>query len=290
MTRRMDMVHTPHGNPAYVEAQVRQHDHDRYLTGLFAPEPLRPHLWALYGFNAELARVRETVSEPAMGEIRLQWWRDAVTGMADGGQAPRQPVAQALAEAMTAGHLAPADLQRMIDARTPELYDDIPKDWAAFEAGQDALEGQVTAMAARLLGARDKEVEAARAVGQAWGMVAALRHSSRYAAMNRVRLPEDRMTALGVTVRQLYQPGGSAGQKALLGEIAIAARQRLETARAMMDGAAPVARSALLLAPLVRSDLKRLARVGYDPSVNIGVGGHPGRIVRLYWTAARGRF
>jgi phytoene synthase len=284
------MAYTPQGDRAYVEAQVRRYDHDRYLTGLFAPEGLRPHLWALYAFNAELARVRETVSEPATGEIRLQGWRDAVTEMADGGQAPRQPVAEALAEGLRAGRLAPADLERMIDARTPELYDDIPKDWAAFEARHAAIDGQVTAMAARLLGAPDAEVEAARAVGRAWGMVTTLRQSSHYAAMNRVRLPEDRMTALGVTLRQLYQPGGSAGQKALLGEIAAAARRGLDTARAMMAGMAPVARSPLLLAPLIRHDLKRLARAGYDPSVDIGAGGQPGRIIRLYWAAARGRF
>jgi phytoene synthase len=284
------MARDTKGDGDYVEAQVRRYDYDRYLTSLFAPANLRPHLWALYAFNAELARVRETVSEPAMGEIRLQWWRDAVAAMADGGQVPHQPVAQAVAGAVRAGRLAMADLTHIIDARVPELYDDIPKDWPAFEARNAAIDGEVSAMAAKLLGAVDGEVQATRAVGVAWGMAVALRQSARYAAMNRVRLPEDRMTALGVTLKQLYQAGGSNGQKALLGEIADAARARLHTARAMMKGAPTRARSALLLAPLARYDLKALARAHYDPSVDITHGGRPGRIFKLYWTAARGRF
>jgi len=284
------MAHDTKDNGDYVEAQVRRYDHDRYLTGLFAPPDLRPHLWALYAFNAELARVRETVSEPAMGEIRLQWWRDAVAAMAEGGQVPHQPVAEAVAGAVRTGRLAVAELQRLIDARLPELYDDIPRDRAAFEARHAAIDGEVTAMAARLLGAGDGEVAAAHAVGEAWGMVVTLRQSARYAAMNRVRLPEDRMAALGVTLQQLYKAGGSAGQKALLDEIAGIARARLKAARTLMDGAPARARSALLLAPLVRRDLKALARARYDPSVDITRGGRPGRIFKLYWTAARGRF
>lgn len=281
----------PHqDNPAYVEAQVRQYDRDRYLTGLFAPQGLRPALWALYAFNAELARVRETVSEPMTGEIRLQWWRDAVSAMAEGGQAPHQPIAEELAEAVKAGRVAADDLHRLIDARTPELYDDIPKDQAAFEARHAAIDGQVNAMAARLLGARERETEAARAVGQAWGMVMTLRHSGQYAALNRVRLPEDRMTALGVTLKQLYQPGGSEGQRRLLGEVAASARAALQKVPELMEGAGPQAPSPFLLAPLARHDLKALARVDYDPCVDIAARGRPGRILKLYWAAARGRF
>ena len=62
----------------YCHDLVRAGDKDRYLASLFAPDELRPYLLALYAFNIEIARVRETVSEAALGEIRLQWWRDAI--------------------------------------------------------------------------------------------------------------------------------------------------------------------------------------------------------------------
>ena len=32
----------------------------------------------LHAFDAEIAQIRYAVSEPALGEIRLQWWRDAI--------------------------------------------------------------------------------------------------------------------------------------------------------------------------------------------------------------------
>ena len=60
------------GAPAYCQNQVRQHDRDRYLTALFAPPARRPGLFALYAFNLEVAKVREAVSEPMLGHIRLQ--------------------------------------------------------------------------------------------------------------------------------------------------------------------------------------------------------------------------
>ena len=53
-------------------------DNDRFLTALFAAAAEREALFALYAFNIEIAKTRETVSEPLIGQMRLQWWRDAI--------------------------------------------------------------------------------------------------------------------------------------------------------------------------------------------------------------------
>src|SRR5688500_7418967 len=90
----------------YCHRLVRAADKDRYLASLFAPDPLRPHVHALYAFHLELARVREQVSDPQLGEMRLQWWRDAIEGIY-GGATPDTPVARALARSV--GH---ADLPK----------------------------------------------------------------------------------------------------------------------------------------------------------------------------------
>ena len=63
---------------AACEALVRDNDPDRFFATLFAPADMRPHIFALYAFSHEIARVRESVSEPMPGEVRLQWWRDAL--------------------------------------------------------------------------------------------------------------------------------------------------------------------------------------------------------------------
>jgi phytoene synthase len=63
---------------AHCEHIVRAADKDRFLATLFAPANRRGALFALYAFNVEVARVREVAREPMAGEIRLQWWRDAL--------------------------------------------------------------------------------------------------------------------------------------------------------------------------------------------------------------------
>ena len=63
---------------------VRANDPDRYFCVLFAGPARRDHLFALYAFNHELARVAETVSEPMLGHVRLRWWRDSLDGVMAG--------------------------------------------------------------------------------------------------------------------------------------------------------------------------------------------------------------
>src|SRR5271157_2668701 len=61
-----------------VAALVQRHDRDRFQTVLFAPAARREALFALYAFNYEIARVRESVTEPMIGQIRLEWWRESI--------------------------------------------------------------------------------------------------------------------------------------------------------------------------------------------------------------------
>ncbi len=98
----------------HCEELVRAQDKDRYLAALFAPADQRGALFALYAFNAEVAAVRDRVREPMAGEIRLQWWRDALNGER-GGRGSANPVAAALIDddgAARAAGRAPARCRR----------------------------------------------------------------------------------------------------------------------------------------------------------------------------------
>src|SRR5689334_20676146 len=75
-------------------ALVRRHDRDRYQTALFAPADRRDALFALYAFNYEVARVRENVSQPMLGQIRLQWWREVIAASYAGAPARRHEIVQ----------------------------------------------------------------------------------------------------------------------------------------------------------------------------------------------------
>src|SRR6266403_2826460 len=79
-----------------VAALVRRHDRDRFQTVLFAPVARREALFALYAFNYEIARARETVTQPMLGQIRLQWWRENIFAAFEGGVVLHHPGAEAL--------------------------------------------------------------------------------------------------------------------------------------------------------------------------------------------------
>ncbi len=100
---------------AHCEALVREGDRDRFFATLFAPADKRPHLFALYAFNLEIARIRDSISEPALGEIRLQWWRDTLQGEARG-NVRGNPVAAALDDAIVRFRLP---RQALVDLSTP---------------------------------------------------------------------------------------------------------------------------------------------------------------------------
>src|ERR1700691_4933202 len=95
---------------------LRAADPDRYFASLFAPAALRPHLFALYTFNHEVARIAETVREPMLGAIRLEWWRETAEAAARG--VPRNhDVARGLAAMFAAHQIELAALEGIIAAR-----------------------------------------------------------------------------------------------------------------------------------------------------------------------------
>ena len=79
---------------------MRRHDRDRFQTVLFAPAARREALFALYAFNHEIASVRERVTEPTLGRMRLEWWREIIAAAYESGPVRRHVVVEPLTEAI----------------------------------------------------------------------------------------------------------------------------------------------------------------------------------------------
>ena len=110
---------------SYCAGEVRRYDPERFLTVLFAPDRCRAPLVALYAFNLEVAKIREVVSEPLLGEIRLQWWREAIEEIFEG-TPRRHAVVEALADAVHGASLPREPFDRLIDARAMDLATEPP--------------------------------------------------------------------------------------------------------------------------------------------------------------------
>jgi NADH dehydrogenase [ubiquinone] 1 alpha subcomplex assembly factor 6 len=197
--------HLPGSRLSACGALVERHDRDRYLASLFAAEPEREALFALYAFNHEVAKTAEVVSEPMLGEIRLQWWREAIAGIYEG--RPRHhEVVLPLAEAVAAKALPRELLERIVDARAFDLD---PAPPANLETLRGYAEGSSTALlllALHILGACDAASrEAAEQLGPAWAYLGLLRALPLHARQKRSYLPADLCAEAGVDLQEVFE-------------------------------------------------------------------------------------
>ncbi|MSO77271.1 MAG: squalene/phytoene synthase family protein [Alphaproteobacteria bacterium] len=284
----------PPGAPAaalaYCANQVRRNDPERYLTVMFAPEAARGGLHALYALNWELARVRESVSEPLLGQIRLQWWRDTLDEIY-AGVPRRHEVALALAASGVAAARHRGLFDRLIDARERDLFDRPPATLAELEDYADATSGGLVRLALAAHGIADPVADAAgRQVGVAWALTGLLRALPFHAQARRHYMPADLMAAEGVDPAALYEgrPGRDLGS--VVRNVAVLAETRLAEARSMQPALPRAALPALLLATLAGRHLARLRAAEFDPFVLASRPPPRFQAWRLFSARARGRF
>lgn len=240
---------------------VAKADKDRFLSCLFAPADARPHLFALYAFNVEIARIRETVSEPQVGLVRQQWWRDTIDGIY-AGRTPDHPVAQALVAAIAKGDLPKHALQNLIIAREFDLYDDPMPSLADLEGYLGESSSSLIQMAALILG--KGAPEAAGLAGVAFGLAGVLRlQKTRY-------LPRDMVQNLG--------------EKETIKQLCAHARKRLEEAQALRGTIPDAAMPAFLPVSLTKLYLSRIERGGTLEVTQFR------RQIALWWAARNNRF
>ncbi|KAI0532912.1 Squalene/phytoene synthase [Xylaria digitata] len=75
----------------YCIAQLRQSDYESFLIRNFIPSPRRDAYDAFRALNLELVRLPEQVSTPAIGQLRMQFWRDAINNTF-AGRPPKEPI------------------------------------------------------------------------------------------------------------------------------------------------------------------------------------------------------
>ncbi|KAK0719093.1 Squalene/phytoene synthase [Apiosordaria backusii] len=83
----------------YCLDQLKRGDYEAYLIRQFVPRSAHDAYHALRTLNLELARLPETVSNPGIGRLRIQFWRDTIDRVF-AGNPPREPIAILLYNAM----------------------------------------------------------------------------------------------------------------------------------------------------------------------------------------------
>jgi phytoene synthase len=266
-----------------IDELVRRADPDRYLSALFAPAEKRPLLMALYGFNIEVARVADTVREPMMGEIRIEWWRETLAG-ARQGMARNHDVARALTDLVSRVDLPQDRFDAILAARAFDSSAEAFPDRAALEAYCDATSGNLMRLALRILGGEAEA--AARPAGIAYAIAGILRSLPHAAARHKLFLPLDLIEALGLTPQAIFHGGEKAKLRAVTHQMALWAEEHLKSVRSTRI--AKELLPALLPASLVPLFLRRV-RGAADPLLRSGDVPIHRRQVRLLAAAMRRR-
>lgn len=184
-----------------LDQRIQAVDEERWLSSRYAPDGKRAALIVLYAFYYELARVRLVVTDATLGNIRFQWWRDALSEL-EQGQVREHDVCLALQGMLARGAFATSDLGILIDQHE-----------AAF-LGEDRTlepEGQLANIAARSLGEEPISFEAVQSIATAWA--ARRRGDDQKQIPDPLRIPSSLRPALAhFRLRHIWRRRGRAGR------------------------------------------------------------------------------
>lgn len=244
---------------------TRKFDSPSFTLQTFIPPSAKDAYLSIRALNIELARIPDLVSNPTVGALRMQFWRDNLT-RTFANTPPKEPVAILLHNALqslqerhpgTSTAVMKGWLMKVINAR--EQYMD-NRPYTNMEALETYAENTYSTLMYLTLAALPIHSVAtdhvASHIGKATGIAAVLRglpllafppppnHHSNHAALSggnngarqgHVVLPLDIMAEAGVKEEDIFRQGADApGLKDAIFIVATRANDHLITAREMM--------------------------------------------------------
>lgn len=270
---------------AHTYETLRLYDRDRYLTCLLQPKDYRDDMSALYAFNAEIARVRDLISEPMPGEIRLQWWRDAISTMGEGARA--NPLADALLETITKHDLPRDAFDKILLARAFDLYDDPMPSRNDLEGYAGETTSLLFQLSGLIAGAEQSSLlaECCGHAGVAYVIMQILRDLPRHASRGQLYLPADILQQCGAEPARILDGEMHEGLGNALDEMIRLCRDHKAKADAACDALGAHVRPGFLSLCLIEPYLKVIEKQGFNPfkdRVQISQ-------IRAQWALWRGR-
>ncbi len=194
-------------------------DPDRRRAAILAPKDVRDDLLTLYAFHYELAKIPEWVSEPMVGAIRYQWWRDAVDEIYSGKAVKAHEVTTPLAGVLTRHKIPRFAVDKLIDAREHDIEAAPFANMKAARAYAASTSGRLMSIAAKIA-APDYDGDAPMMLGQSWGMAGLLR---AYGYYNKGMLLNLDYSDIRAATREDYKSASAKFPAALIPAIAYAA-------------------------------------------------------------------
>ncbi|RKQ71528.1 phytoene/squalene synthetase [Litorimonas taeanensis] len=187
-----------------VIARLEQADPDRYRSSLFAEPGVRERLILLYAFHLELARIPELVSEPMIGQIRYQWWRDVITEIYETETVRKHEITTPLRALFLEFDIPRYWVDQLIDGRERDID---PRPFSSLSDAQDycaKTSGVLMKIAVKLCGVDPQA--AVETMGTAWGLTGLARG---YGFYHETMLREVTYERLCAQAEKTYKQGRS---------------------------------------------------------------------------------
>lgn len=272
-----------------IRIAARAYELDRYLTALLQPRSVRDDLMTLLAFAGETARIASTVSDPLLGEIRLQWWRDALVAGGSGVDKTGHPIADGLVGVIARHNLPLALVEGMIDAEDGQVHRDVPEDGQALDAYLAKREGALFALAWRIQAGREAGLEPGFLVtaGQLYGRVRLLTELAVRVAEGRCPLPQADLHRHALQASDLR--AGMVAPDAVVGVVSEVRSELVaewQQIRSAWRGYSPEVKRVLLPLALIGAYLSAQEKLGRDCLRRVAEISPVGRVARL-WLAHR---
>lgn len=181
-------------------SDIQKIDYDRYISSMFIDKEYRGQVAVILKLNIELSQIKNKVTEPTLGVIRLQWWHDLFDSLYNSPKkAPKHeltPYLDDIIDKNKENKLIKEDFDRLIYARERDF------DQKPFKTARELLEylsdtaGALNLIMAKIQGFEaEKHKELIEDISVAWGISAILRSANVNYSKSREIFPQDLATS-----------------------------------------------------------------------------------------------
>jgi 15-cis-phytoene synthase len=289
------MLRDPSPLPQDAREQLQSFLPDHYLACGFIPILHREAVTTLYAFASELQAVTWRAREPMMGEIRLQWWREALLGERPRSEVEAHPLASHLLEQLTRFQLPVKGLVDLVDGLMDDLYDDPPDDLTALEFYCGQTSSVLMRYASLMLadGGEAGKPETAGPAGVAFGLTEIILHMTNHVRNGRVKIPQTLLQKAGLKPHAIQSLQDRETLCALTMPLLDLAQKRLDDFKCFKSSLPTHVRPAFALMGLVKPRImllrKALMSPSYQPFEPVADINPLSKIMRLWMAAVWGR-
>ncbi|GAB6030433.1 NADH dehydrogenase (ubiquinone) complex I, assembly factor 6 [Chamberlinius hualienensis] len=263
---KQSSTYTIENNPhSYCVNLVRKYDHENYLSILLLPKSLRRAAFAIRAFNIEISQIKDMVSTHAIGEMRIQFWKNALERIYKD-QPPEQPVALELARVVSSLELSKHWFKRLIDCRSARLIDQPFNSLQELESYSENSVSSIYYLLLEVLGVKNIHADhAASHIGKAQGVTNFIRAIPYHLKNGKVLIPNDIMIKHNLSHEQILRGSGGQLLENMVFDIASVAHQHVKMARSLKKNVPDL--TYVLFLPLVSTDkyLIALEKSDFNP-------------------------